>query len=981
LETPLACSKAGFIEKPNRSVKLSDWYKLDSEAVLEELDSSLEHGLDSTEAAQRLDTYGLNELIEQDTKSPWRILLEQFSETMVVILIIAAIISAVLGEFKDATAIIVIVILNGLLGFRQEYKAEQAMAALKKLAVPTVRVRRDGRVVEVNAQTLVPGDIVLLEAGNVVPADCRVVESANIRTQEAALTGESEPVEKRAGYVAAEDIPLADRKNMIYMGTVVTYGRGQAIVAETGMRTELGGIAELMQSASGEQTPLQRRLDQLGKGLALAAGALVAIVFLMGLLRGEDIKELFLTSISIAVAAVPEGLPAVVTIALALGARRMLKREALIRKLPAVEALGSVTVICSDKTGTLTENRMTVTVLDVAENRIDLSEEEVHLPMRDRNVLCVGVEPDEKQQDALRRAPALTLMLVGGALCNDALLECDDESRNTFHIVGDPTEGALLVAAARMGLIKESLEDTLPRVAEVPFDSDRKRMTTVHEWPETQAELPEFARAIWDWEGWAGLGRLNYIAVTKGSVDGLLDICDRVWVEDLPEALDANFRQRIENANARLAGEGMRVLGLAVRALDVLPEESEEQDADQTPDLERDAERDLIFVGLVGMIDPARPEVKAAVETCRTAGIRPVMITGDHPLTAGYIARELGIISDGGALTINDLNGARPEGDQVLTGSELERMSADDLESVVERVSVYARVSPEHKLRIVEALQKGGQIAAMTGDGVNDAPALKKADIGVAMGITGTDVSKEASSMVLLDDNFATIVAAVREGRVIYDNIRKFIQYTLTSNTGEIWIMLLAPFLGMPLPLLPIQILWINLVTDGLPGLALGVEQAESNTMRRPPYPPNENVFARGLARNILWIGLLMGLIALGVGFSYWQMENPMWQTMIFTTITLSEMGYVMAIRSNRDSLFSVGPFSNRALVGAVALTTILQLMVIYIPFLQGVFGTMALPMRELLICFGLSTSLFVAVEIQKWFSRRRSTMEPTRQI
>lgn len=951
---------------------MTEWYHITTREALEALESNLESGLTATQAQSRLDKYGPNELIDRGVKSPWKILFEQFTDTMVVVLIIAAAISGFLGEVQDAIAILVIVILNALLGFRQEYQAEQAMAALKKLAVPTVRVRRNGKVQEISSRDLVCGDIVLLEAGNLVPADCRILESVNLSTQEAALTGESEPVAKFAAEILKHEdggsksqIPLAERKNMIYMGTVVTYGRGTALVTATGMQTELGSIAEMMQTAGQEDTPLQKRLDQLGKGLAVAAAFLVAIVFVLGWLRGEELKELFLTSISLAVAAIPEGLPAVVTIALALGARRMLKRRALIRKLPAVEALGSVTVICSDKTGTLTENRMTVTVLDVAENRIDLTGDEHKFPIRDRLQSCVESEPTPEQQDALKKAPALTLLLAGGALCNDALLECDDEDKSRIQIVGDPTEGALLVAANQSGLSKRILEQAFPRVAEAPFTSERKRMTTVHRMPKEDSELSASLHPVWDWGGWAGLGQMEYFSVTKGAIDGLLDFSGKVWVQDHLEEMDGDWRKRVEAANERLAKQGMRVLGVAVKKLDGLPEEKDVEA------LQESLESDLIFVGLFGMIDPARSEVKDAVETCRTAGIRPVMITGDHPLTAGYIARELGIISD--SSPADETMAAQAQAGRILTGNDLSQLDDSQLEKVVGNVSVYARVSPEHKLRIVQALQNQGHIVAMTGDGVNDAPALKRSDIGVAMGITGTDVSKEASDMVLLDDNFATIVAAVKEGRAIYDNIRKFIQYTLTSNMGEIWVMLLAPFFGMPLPLLPLQILWINLVTDGLPGLALGVEQAERNTMRRPPYPPNENVFARGLAKNILWIGLLMGFISLGVGFWYWYMGNPAWQTMIFTTLTLSEMGYVMAIRSHRDSIFKIGWFSNRALVYAVLLTTVLQIAVVYVPFLQSLFNTMALSLTDLGICILLSTSLFWAVELQKWFLRRSS--------
>jgi Ca2+-transporting ATPase len=923
---------------------METWYQLNTEEVLAALESEADSGLAAGEATRRLGEIGPNELEERGVKTPWQILWEQLTETMVVILIIAALVSALLGDLKDAVAILAIVVINTLLGFRQEYQAEKAMAALKKLAVPVVRVRRDGHVLEISSRNLVPGDIILLEAGNLVPADCRLLESANLRTQEAALTGESEPVSKSVAAQPGKSLPLADRHNMAYMGTVVTYGRGVGVVTETGMRTELGKIADLMQTASQEPTPLQQRLDRLGKQLAWVALGLVILVFVLGLLRGEEIRVLFLTGISLAVAAVPEGLPAVVTIALALGARRMLRRKALIRKLPAVEALGSVTVICSDKTGTLTENRMTVTVIDLAEHRIDLTEEDTLRYFGGGWGPCEAETPDETHHAALQKYPALALMLAGGTLCNDALLECDEDAPQRYHIVGDPTEGALMVAAAHMGLTREALETVMPRQAEIPFESERKRMTTFHSfkggqldgWQKTLLELLNLNPEA-----------LQLIAFTKGAMDGLLEISDKVWVENKIEPLGADWRQRIEAANERLAKQGMRVLGVACRAVDAIPEGEEIVKLEQG----------LVFIGLVGMIDPARAEVKEAVLTCKTAGIRPIMITGDHPLTARYIARELDI----------------DPGDGVLTGADLDHLSAQELEETLERVSVYARVSPEHKLKIVQALQRRGQIAAMTGDGVNDAPALRQADIGVAMGITGTDVSKEAADMVLLDDNFATIVAAVEEGRVIYDNIRKFIKYTFTSNAGEIWVMLLAPFLGMPLALLPLQILWINLVTDGLPGLALGVENAERNTMRRPPYPPTENIFARGIGRDILFIGFLMGIISLGVGYWYWRMDQPTWQTMVFTTLTLSEMGYVMAIRSSRDSLFSIGIFSNRALVGAVILTTILQVAVVYVPFLQSTFKTMSLPLRDLGIAMLLSTSLFFVVELQKRLIRRSS--------
>jgi P-type Ca2+ transporter type 2C len=923
---------------------MTDWYKLNKEEAAQKLETNPETGLDDAQVARRLEEYGPNELVEKGAKSPWLILWEQLTGTMVVILIVAAVISYFLGDIIDTIAILAIVILNALLGFRQEYKAEQAMAALKKLAVPNVRVRRGGHVKEISARDLVPGDIVLLEAGNLVPADSRLLLNANLRIQEAALTGESEAVDKDDNYQTSDEIPLGDRINMAYMGTIVSYGRGEALVTDTGMNTELGGIAEMLQTTGQEQTPLQKRLAQLGKGLAVAAIGLVAIVFLLGVLRGEPLRLMFLTAISMTVAAVPEGLPAVVTITLALGAQQMLKRRALIRKLPAVETLGSVTVICSDKTGTLTENRMTVTILDVAGSRIDLEENRSELLIEEKGEPCADLIPDPEQLAALSSHPSLALLLTAGALCNDSILECDETYDGRFHIVGDPTEGALVLAAVRLGLKKEKMEEFYPRVGEVPFDSERKRMTTIHQSPEDLAQVPDEYRPALNWGEWPG--NAPYIAFCKGAVDGMLEVCSQVWVSDHVEPINDSWIQRIETANESLAKNGMRVLAVAARSLDSLPDKINTESIEQ----------DLILVGLTGMIDPARPEVKDAVDTCRTAGIRPIMITGDHPLTAAFIARELGI----------------GDGNDVITGSVLEKMSEQDLEQAVFTESVYARVTPEHKLRIVQALQTRGEIAAMTGDGVNDAPALKRADIGIAMGITGTDVTKEAADMVLLDDNFATIVAAVEVGRTIYDNIRKFIKYTLTSNAGEIWVMLLGPLFGMPLPLLPLQILWINLVTDGLPGLAMALEPTERDAMRRPPYPPNENIFARGMASHILWIGLLMGAVSLAVGYWFWGSANPIWQTMVFTTITLSQMGHAMAIRSERYSLFTIGLFSNNALLGAVLLTFGLQLAVIYIPFLQDVFDTVALPLPYLLLSLVLSAVVFIAVEIEKAVRRSR---------
>lgn len=909
---------------------MSAWFQRECDSILQELNTSVRTGLSQSEAQRRLVRYGSNQLVERGAKSPWLILKDQLTGAMMVLLIVAAVVSAAIGDFKDAVAILTIVVLNAILGFSQEYRAERAMAALKQMAVPIVRVRRDGHLREISSADLVPGDIILLEAGSAVPADARLLESASLQTQEAALTGESQPVDKRPDVLTEENLLVGDRHNMLFMGTSVTYGRGVAVVTATGMQTELGRIADLLQTVARESTPLQRRLAQLGRGLAVAALVVVAVVFGLGLLRGEELRLMFLTAISMAVAAVPEGLPAVVTIALALGAQRMLKRRALIRKLPAVETLGSATVICSDKTGTLTENRMTVTALDVwgARQQYD-SLLEHGIPVMD------AVFSPEAQT----HVRSLDLLLKATALCNDAVLEPSDEEEGRFRTVGDPTEGALVIAAAQLGMAKANLDGRWPRVSEAPFTSERKRMTTVHR----MAVEPGETDVPWR--------DAPYVAFCKGAVDVLLDLSSRVWSGNEAIAMTDEHRRRIIASNNRLAQEGQRVLGVSFRPLDQQP------DATDAAALEYD----MVFIGLVGMIDPPRPEARAAVQTATTAGIRAIMITGDHPLTAQFIAQELGITRN----------------DHVLTGRELADLSADALSTQVDEVSVFARVSPEHKLRIVEALQAKGEFVAMTGDGVNDAPALKKADIGVAMGITGTDVAKEAADMVLLDDNFATIVAAVEEGRSIYDNLRKFIKYTMTSNMGEIWVMLLAPFAGMPLPLLPLQILWINLVTDGLPGLALAVEPKERDTMQRPPHNPSENIFGRGMGRHIIWVGLLMGLVSLLVGWVAWRADNPAWQTLVFTTLTLSQMGHVLAIRSHRDSLFTIGFWSNKPLLGAVLLTFVLQMAVTYVPFLQDIFKTQALSPLELSIALALSTVVFWGVELEKWWIRRHDDRPP----
>ncbi|NDJ34287.1 MAG: cation-translocating P-type ATPase [Chloroflexi bacterium] len=918
------------------------WHFLTTQEAAEKLGVDPKQGLTKDEAARRLREYGPNELVETGSRSPLVIIWEQLTDVMVLILIAAAVVSALVKGPTDGAIIMAIVVLNATLGFVQEYRAEQAMAALKKMAAPLVRVRRGGDIKDIPSGELVPGDIVLLEAGAIIPADCRIVEAANLRVQEAALTGESEAIDKNDEILhSADHVPIGDRVNMVYRGTSVTYGRGEAMVVATGMQTELGRIARMIQAVESDPTPLQRRMGELGRTLAIAALVLVAVVFILGLLRGENAQEMFLTAVALAVAAVPEGLPAVVTISLALGAQRMLKRNALIRKLPAVETLGSVTVICSDKTGTLTENKMTVKVLDVAGETVDVIE-----VVREGRLMLATLEHADTLDDGVVADPSKTLLLAGGALANDAILRQKADVPTDLYAMGDPTEGALLVAAARFGMWKSTLDDSFPRTAEVPFSSERKRMTTIHQvaHEDIPGEVDDIIRKA---ANLMGADQAPYVAFTKGAVDSLVEISDRVWVAGEIKPLDEHYRTRVEEANAELAREGLRVLGVAFRLLDdTVPQNS---GGDHVED-------DLIFVGMIGMIDPPRVEVKGAVETTRSAGIRPIMITGDHPLTAQSIAAELGI-----------------ETPRTLTGHDLVGMNEAQLREAVEEVSVYARVSPEHKLSIVKALQDRGHIVAMTGDGVNDAPALRKGDIGVAMGITGTDVSKEAADMVLLDDNFSTIVGAVEEGRTIYDNVRKFIKYILTSNTGEISVMVLTQLIGLPLPLTTIQILWMNLVTDGVPGLALGLEQPERNVMKRRPYDPDENIFARGMGRHILIFGLALGLISLGIGLWAFNRDpnTDVWRTMVFTTLTLSQLGHALAVRSDRESLFSIGLFTNKPLLIAIGVTLLLQMGVVYLPFAQNFFETTALSLSDLLISLAFSTIIFWLVELEKLLIRR----------
>ncbi|MEW5745215.1 MAG: cation-translocating P-type ATPase [Nitrospirota bacterium] len=856
-------------------------------------------GLSPEEAQRRLAEYGRNELREKKRRTPFMMFLDQFRDFMIMVLIAAALVSGIIGEPSDTIAIIVIIVLNAIIGFVQEYRAEKAIAALRKLAAPTATVIRGGVPTDVPAAELVPGDIVLLEAGKIVPADMRLVEAAQLRIEEAALTGESVPVDKHTCALYDESLPLGDRKNMVYNGTMVSYGRGSGVVVATGMETELGRVAGMIQEEEEVKTPLQKRLAAFGQKLAVAVIAICAVVFIVGLLRGEPALHMLLTAISLAVAAIPEALPAVVTISLALGAKKMVRQNALVRKLPAVETLGSVTYICSDKTGTLTLNRMTVEELYV-EGRV------------------VGAEELSAEGTGARK-----LMLTALALSNDAQQGAEGD------ILGDPTEVALYSIAQEKGFEKASVEKELPRVAELPFDSDRKAMTTFHSVP------PDFPAA----------GKGGFVSFTKGAVESLVEkAADELTAEGVRE-LD---RRALLKTAERMAAEGLRVLCIGMRRWEAVPQEL-------TPEA---VETGLTIIGLVGMMDPPREEAKEAVSLCKSAGIKPVMITGDHPLTARAIAQRLGILE-------------REEGRSITTGRELEKLPLEEFEERVEHIRVYARVAPEQKLKIIRALQDRGQFVAMTGDGVNDAPALKRADIGIAMGITGTDVAKQAAHMVLLDDNFATIVKAVKEGRRIFDNIRKFIRYTMTSNSGEIWTIFLAPFFGLPIPLLPIHILWINLVTDGLPGLALTAEPAERKIMQRNPRHPRESIFAHGLGTHILWVGLLMG--AASIFTQAWAIQAGIanWQTMVFTVLCLNQMGHVLAIRSERESLFRQGLFSNKPLFGAFLLTFVLQMATIYAPFLNPIFKTQPLSLRELLITLALSGVVFIGVEIEKWLKRR----------
>ncbi len=854
------------------------WHTLQDSTALSRLGSTATTGLAGVDVEARRARYGPNAIREAPRRHWSWMLLDQFRDFMILVLLAAAALAGLTGDLEDVIVILAIVIMNAVIGFVQEYRAEAAIEALRSMAAPMASVRRDGRVLTVAAAELVPGDIVLLEAGRIVPADLRLIEAAALSVQEAVLTGESQAVEKQTTALDDAELTVADRSNMAWKGTTVATGRGTGLVIATGMETELGRIARLLGTAEAGRTPLQLRLAVFGKRLSLAVIAICTLLFAAGLLRGEPLMLMLLTAVSLAVAAIPEALPAVVTIALAIGARRMVRRNALVRRLPAVETLGSVTAICSDKTGTLTQNRMQVRVWYV-DGRIH------ELPPRER-------------EGTWRRLA-------------EALAVSNDVEEGADGLVGDPTEVALHEAAAMIGDTKAVAMQRLRRVAELPFDPARQCMATMH------AEDSG-----------------DHVVFVKGSPEAVLARC-------VPESVDAG---KVLAAAARMASSGQRVIALAMR----------EQAARQTSSTEM--AQGLVFLGLVGLEDAPRPEAFDAVATCQAAGIRAVMITGDHPATARSIARELGML---------------PEDGRVIVGRELETMGAEELEQALAGPVAFARVTPEHKVRIVEAFRRRGEFVAMTGDGVNDAPALKLADIGIAMGRSGTDVAREAADMVLLDDNFATIVTAVSEGRRMYDNVRKFVRFAMAGNAAEILTILLAPFLGLPLPLLPIHILWVNLVTDGLPGLALAVEPPERGVMQRPPRRPDESLFAGGIWQHLLWVGsLIAGLALLGQAWSLGGGSEG-WQTLVFTTLVLAQLFHVLAIRSERESLATQGLSSNLALTLVVVASILVQLAIIYTPFGHRWFNTVALSGAELLACFAIAFTVFFAVEAEKALVRR----------
>jgi Ca2+-transporting ATPase len=928
------------------------WHAMSSTDVLEKLATPPEDGLSAEEVEERQAKFGLNELTEAPPTTFWEMLWDQINSFVIYMLLAASLISALIGEPVEAIAILAIVILNAIMGIVQESQAEAALSALKKLAAPEASVIRDGHRIDVPAAQLVPGDIVFLEAGNYIPADVRLLEAVNLRVDEASLTGESLPVEKNAQTRLEEDIPVGDRKNTAFLGTMVNYGRGKGVVVATGMNTELGMIATMLQSVEDEETPLQRRLDQLGKVLGWGSLAICGLVFVIGAVRFvlnsggagllseaalAEFTELFMVAVSLAIAAVPEGLPAVVTISLALGMREMVRRHALIRKLSSVETLGSATVICSDKTGTLTQNEMTVTRIWADDQFVDVSGSG-YAPKGDFMV--------EGETISLDKFPAVKTSLWLGTLNNDSQLERAGEQggEDTYRMIGDPTEGAILVAALKAGASAKSLNEAYPRKQEIPFDSSRKRMVTIHavEEPEDSDISPlssDDEKREW------------HIIAVKGAPDVVLGLCSHVQtMNNGDERLTDERREEIIAANDAMTADALRVLGVAYRMVPVLPDEI---DSDEL-------EKDLTFVGLIGMIDPARSEVSEALNTARDAGIRTIMITGDYPNTARAIAEEIGLLQPG---------------HKVMTGTEINDLSEEEMKQNVMETDVYARVSPEHKMRIVDALRANDEVVAMTGDGVNDAPAIKRADIGVAMGITGTDVAKGTADMVLTDDNYASIVSAVEQGRVIYSNIRKFVYYLLSCNAAEIMVIFLATLFGWPVPLTAIQLLWLNLVTDGAPALALGTEPGDPDIMDQPPRPPTEPIINKYMMIGIVVQTVAITAVTLGA-FALGRFTDPdhaaFAETMAFVTLSISELLRAYTARSEYYPLLKIGLFKNKLMNWAVLGSLVLIMLVIYIPFLQPIFNTLPLGWAQWLEILPLILVPSVAAELTKTYLQKR---------
>lgn len=881
---------------------MSQWYQLSISDALNQLHTNPDRGLSQTEAEQRLVEYGPNELQASGRISPWTILLEQFKNVLIIILLVAVGLSAFLGESIEAIAIAVIVLFAVLLGFAQEYRAERAIDALRQMAAPTATVIRDGKEADIPARNLVPGDIILLKTGDKIAADSRLIEAVNLQVEESSLTGESVPVDKQTGPLSGE-LAIGDRKNMVYAGTSITYGRGRALVTATAMNTEFGKIAQMLETVETGKTPLQENLDRVGRVLIYVTLAIVAVIVGLGLLRGQPFIEMFVFGIALAVAVVPEALPAVVTISLAIGVQKMVRRNALVRRLPAVETLGSTSTICTDKTGTLTKDEMTAREIFVAGQHYKVS----GAGYRPEGQFSQNETPVETLPDPLIR------LLQAAALASDARLT---QSNDSWEIKGDPTEGALLVAAAKAGLSKPELDEQFPRVHEIPFTSETKRMTTLHQTPS------------------------GVVAYTKGAVEVILDSCTRQLTALGETPLDADSKAEVNHITQQMAGQALRVLAIAARS-------------DATPE---NAQQDLTFLGLVGMIDPPRPEVKAAIQTCEQASIKPIMITGDHPLTAKAIARELNLLKDG----------------RIITGAELEALSEAEFEQAVENIEVYARVSPAHKLRVVTMLQNKGQIVAVTGDGVNDAPALKKADIGIAMGITGTDVTKEAAAMTLTDDNFASIVAAIEEGRNIFSNIKKYLMYLLSSNVGEVGLIAGATLLNLPLPLTAVQILYVNLATDGLPALALAVDPPEADLMRRKPRNPRVSIFTRPVVALILAGGIWSALANLGLFI--WALSSGRSQseamTMTFVSLVLIQFFKAYNFRSDRHSIFK-RPFANKWLNLAIGWELLLLAAIVYLPFLHVPFNTFSLPLVDVALVTITALTIVPVLELTKWLERK----------